>query len=305
MMHVENALDPPGDCLEVVVSEAVEEGGFWSTRSHSICTGRGVDMGPAHHRSRIELFAHVGPAREFGQSPPDLWHPPSAGCRGPAPQGDLGHRTLAPARGRSPGTARPGVHRMPVIGARRIRDPGAGQAMVGCATKCRGMCLLCRHQALPEFEAVRAAVEEADLAALLARVFPRLGELEAPILEAASLSMWEYAIMTELASADAISQSELSQRVRRDPTPSRPAPRRPAGTRPGLPHAGRRQAAAHGVPDCGRRRRVPAGQARDPPRGVCAPGAGLHAGRGRQPAQPVGAPDRGLQRATASPPERA
>ncbi len=107
---------------------------------------------------------------------------------------------------------------MPVIGARRIRDPGAGQAMVGCATKCRGMCLRCRHQALPEFEAVRAAVEEADLAALLARVFPRLGELEAPILEAAGLSMWEYAIMTELASADAISQSDISQRVRRDPT---------------------------------------------------------------------------------------
>ncbi len=73
VMHVENAPDPPGDCLEVVVSEAVEEGGFGSTRSHSICTGGGVDMGPAHHRSRIELFAHVGHVQEFGQSPPDLY----------------------------------------------------------------------------------------------------------------------------------------------------------------------------------------------------------------------------------------
>ena len=176
-------------------------------------------MGPAHHRSRIELFAHVGHVQEFGQSPPDLY-----GIRRLPVVEVLRLRVIS---GSERSLQRAGALPEPrgqvftvcrVIGARRIRDPGAGQAMVGCATKCRGMCLRCRHQALPEFEAVRAAVEEADLAALLARVFPRLGELEAPILEAAGLSMWEYAIMTELASADAISQSELSQRVRRDPT---------------------------------------------------------------------------------------
>lgn len=57
-----------------------------------------------------------------------------------------------------------------------------------------------------------------DLGALLARVLPRLAELEAPALEAAGLSMWEYAILTELATGQAISQRQLSQRVRRDPT---------------------------------------------------------------------------------------
>lgn len=64
----------------------------------------------------------------------------------------------------------------------------------------------------------RPSDEASDLAALLARIFPRLGELEAPILQAAGLSMWEYAIMTELAHGQAISQAELSRRVRRDPT---------------------------------------------------------------------------------------
>ncbi|XVX20492.1 MarR family winged helix-turn-helix transcriptional regulator [Actinomycetota bacterium] len=67
-------------------------------------------------------------------------------------------------------------------------------------------------------EAVPASGEPRDLADLLARIFPRLAELEGPILEAAGLSMWEYAIMTELASAEAVSQTDLSRRVRRDPT---------------------------------------------------------------------------------------
>jgi len=57
-----------------------------------------------------------------------------------------------------------------------------------------------------------------DLAALLARLFPRLAELEGPVLESAGLSMWEYAILTELAGGEAVSQTDLSHRVRRDPT---------------------------------------------------------------------------------------
>lgn len=57
-----------------------------------------------------------------------------------------------------------------------------------------------------------------DLAALLARLLPRLAELEEPILRAAGLSMWEYAIVTELADGEAMSQAELSRRVQRDPT---------------------------------------------------------------------------------------
>ena len=60
--------------------------------------------------------------------------------------------------------------------------------------------------------------DEPDLGALMARVLPRLAALEAPILGAAGLSMWEYAIMTEVASSAAVSQRELSRRTRRDPT---------------------------------------------------------------------------------------
>ncbi|GAB3311525.1 MarR family transcriptional regulator [Epidermidibacterium keratini] len=60
--------------------------------------------------------------------------------------------------------------------------------------------------------------DEPDLGALLARLLPRLAALEAPILQAEGLSMWEYAIVTELASGDAVSQVELSARTRRDPT---------------------------------------------------------------------------------------
>ncbi|MFF1945963.1 MarR family winged helix-turn-helix transcriptional regulator [Rhodococcus qingshengii] len=59
---------------------------------------------------------------------------------------------------------------------------------------------------------------EADLAALMFRVLPRLAALEEPLLRDAGLSMWEYAILTEVASSAAMSQVELSRRTRRDPT---------------------------------------------------------------------------------------
>lgn len=59
---------------------------------------------------------------------------------------------------------------------------------------------------------------EPDLAALMARVFPRLAALEEPVLSEAGLSMWEYTIMTELATSEVVSQAELSRRTRRDPT---------------------------------------------------------------------------------------
>lgn len=57
-----------------------------------------------------------------------------------------------------------------------------------------------------------------DLGALLARVIPRIIAIEQPILDAVGLTMWEYAIVTELASRAAVSQRDLSRRVRRDPT---------------------------------------------------------------------------------------
>lgn len=60
--------------------------------------------------------------------------------------------------------------------------------------------------------------DEPDLAALIFRVVPRLGSLEAPVLRDAGLSMWEYAILTEVASGAAVSQKELSRRTKRDPT---------------------------------------------------------------------------------------
>ncbi|ORI19522.1 hypothetical protein BJD99_04160 [Rhodococcus sp. 1163] len=63
-----------------------------------------------------------------------------------------------------------------------------------------------------------APSDEPDLAALIFRVLPRLGALEAPVLRDAELSMWEYAILTEVASGAAMSQRELSRRTRRDPT---------------------------------------------------------------------------------------
>lgn len=60
--------------------------------------------------------------------------------------------------------------------------------------------------------------DEPDLGALLARILPRLMALEEPILSEAGLSMWEYAIVTELASGTSVSQIELSRRTGRDPT---------------------------------------------------------------------------------------
>lgn len=61
-------------------------------------------------------------------------------------------------------------------------------------------------------------VDEPDLGALMARVLPHLAALEEPILREAGLSMWEYAIVTELASNPGASQAELSRRTGRDPT---------------------------------------------------------------------------------------
>jgi len=60
--------------------------------------------------------------------------------------------------------------------------------------------------------------DEPDLGALMARVLPHLAALEEPILHDAGLSMWEYAIVTELASNTVVSQAELSRRTRRDRT---------------------------------------------------------------------------------------
>lgn len=60
--------------------------------------------------------------------------------------------------------------------------------------------------------------DEPDLGALLARVLPHLAAMEEPILADAGLSMWEYAIVTELASGSSVSQIDLSRRTRRDPT---------------------------------------------------------------------------------------
>ncbi|MFE1593071.1 MarR family winged helix-turn-helix transcriptional regulator [Nocardia sp. NPDC058705] len=62
------------------------------------------------------------------------------------------------------------------------------------------------------------AGDEPDLAALMARVFPQLAAMEEPILREAGLSMWEYAIITELVPTQVVSQVELSRRTRRDPT---------------------------------------------------------------------------------------
>lgn len=62
------------------------------------------------------------------------------------------------------------------------------------------------------------AVSEPDLGALVGRLVPRLVALEEPILRAAGLSMWEYAIVSEVAATTALSQRELSQRTGRDPT---------------------------------------------------------------------------------------
>ncbi|MFJ6095422.1 MarR family winged helix-turn-helix transcriptional regulator [Williamsia muralis] len=66
--------------------------------------------------------------------------------------------------------------------------------------------------------AVDPSRDQQDLGAMMARILPRLAALEEPVLRAAGLSMWEYAILTEVATSIAVSQRELSLRTRRDPT---------------------------------------------------------------------------------------
>lgn len=60
--------------------------------------------------------------------------------------------------------------------------------------------------------------DDPDLGELLGRLLPVLLEIEAPILESAELSMWEYVILSALARSTSTSQAELSRRVGRDPT---------------------------------------------------------------------------------------
>lgn len=62
------------------------------------------------------------------------------------------------------------------------------------------------------------APTEPDLGALMAQLIPKLIELEEPFLAEAGLSMWEYAIVSELAAGSAMAQVELSRRTRRDTT---------------------------------------------------------------------------------------
>ncbi|MGW8811497.1 MarR family winged helix-turn-helix transcriptional regulator [Gordonia terrae] len=64
----------------------------------------------------------------------------------------------------------------------------------------------------------RVSSAEPDLGALLGRLIPHLISLEEPILRAAGLSMWEYAIVGEVAATPAVSQRALSERTGRDPT---------------------------------------------------------------------------------------
>lgn len=61
-------------------------------------------------------------------------------------------------------------------------------------------------------------IDEPDLAAMMARLLPRLAEIEGPILAEAGLSMWEYVVLAALAPREVVSQVELSRRSRRDPT---------------------------------------------------------------------------------------
>jgi DNA-binding MarR family transcriptional regulator len=62
------------------------------------------------------------------------------------------------------------------------------------------------------------APTEPDLGALMAQLIPKLIELEEPFLAEVGLSMWEYAIVSELAAGSAMAQVELSRRTRRDTT---------------------------------------------------------------------------------------
>lgn len=57
-----------------------------------------------------------------------------------------------------------------------------------------------------------------DIGALAYRLARRVMEKEAPILEGAGISMWEYAILTALATGPVESQTELAKRTGRDTT---------------------------------------------------------------------------------------
>ena len=62
------------------------------------------------------------------------------------------------------------------------------------------------------------SVQDPDLAEAVFGLAQRLMALEAPILDAAGVSMWEYAILTVLSRDGALSQVELSRRTGRDTT---------------------------------------------------------------------------------------
>lgn len=57
-----------------------------------------------------------------------------------------------------------------------------------------------------------------DLGALLSRLLSVVVEREAPILQARGLTMWEYVILSQLVEEDALTQNDLADRSRRDPT---------------------------------------------------------------------------------------
>ncbi|NDZ97383.1 MarR family transcriptional regulator [Streptomyces sp. SID6673] len=57
-----------------------------------------------------------------------------------------------------------------------------------------------------------------DLGAAAGALARAMVAAETPILDEEGLSMWEYVVLDALADATAISQADLSQRTRRDPT---------------------------------------------------------------------------------------
>lgn len=52
----------------------------------------------------------------------------------------------------------------------------------------------------------------------MSRLLHDVAEREAPLLEAHGLSLWEYVILTRLASRDGVTQRHLARLTRRDPT---------------------------------------------------------------------------------------
>lgn len=57
-----------------------------------------------------------------------------------------------------------------------------------------------------------------DLGAALSRLLTVVVEREAPVLESHGLTMWEYIILDQVIERDGMTQKELAQRSRRDPT---------------------------------------------------------------------------------------